>query len=218
MIHHEGKRSIFSALILLALPYVLMTYLNALAWVITAYLIVAVILFALVVQFFRNPNRSAIAGELELVAPADGKVVIVEQVNEPEYFHGKRMMISIFMSPLNVHVTRSPIKGTVVYAKYHPGKFLVAWHPKSSTMNERTTVVIESTGGPVLFRQIAGAVARRISLYSKPGSVVKAGEEVGFIRFGSRVDIYLPMDAEILAKVGDKPVGGETLIARLKQA
>jgi phosphatidylserine decarboxylase len=179
---------------------------------------VAVILFALVVQFFRNPNRSAIAGELELVAPADGKVVIVEQVNEPEYFHGKRMMISIFMSPLNVHVTRSPIKGTVVYAKYHPGKFLVAWHPKSSTMNERTTVVIESTGGPVLFRQIAGAVARRISLYSKPGSVVKAGEEVGFIRFGSRVDIYLPMDAEILAKVGDKPVGGETLIARLKQA
>ncbi|MDO7687642.1 MAG: phosphatidylserine decarboxylase, partial [Schleiferiaceae bacterium] len=128
------------------------------------------------------------------------------------------MMNSIFMSPLNVHVTRSPIKGTVVYAKYHPGKFLVAWHPKSSTMNERTTVVIESTGGPVLFRQIAGAVARRISLYSKPGSVVKAGEEVGFIRFGSRVDIYLPMDAEILAKVGDKPVGGETLIARLKQA
>ena len=175
MIHREGKRSIFSALTLLALPYVLMTYFNALAWVITAYLVVAVILFALVVQFFRNPNRSAIAGELELVAPADGKVVIVEQVNEPEYFHGKRMMISIFMSPLNVHVTRSPIKGTVVYAKYHPGKFLVAWHPKSSTMNERTTVVIESTGGPVLFRQIAGAVARRISLYSKPGSVVKAG-------------------------------------------
>jgi phosphatidylserine decarboxylase len=153
----------------------------------------------------------------EIVAPADGKVVLIEEVEETEYLNDKRKMISIFMSPLNVHVNRVPITGNVTYTKYHRGKYLVAWHPKSSLLNERTTVVMENGAtGPILFRQIAGAVARRIAIYCRPNDQLKAGQEFGFIRFGSRMDVFLPLDAEVFVKIGDKPKGGETIIARVK--
>jgi phosphatidylserine decarboxylase len=143
--------------------------------------------------------------------------VVIEDVEEPEYFKGKRKQISIFMSPLNVHVNRAPVSGRTVFTRYHKGKYLVAWHPKSSTENERSTLVFETPHhGDVLIRQIAGAVARRIAVYVKPGQPVSVGEDVGFIRFGSRVDVFLPCDAEVLCAIGDKPCGGETVIARLK--
>jgi len=153
----------------------------------------------------------------DVIAPADGTVVVIEEAEEPEYFKGKRKQISIFMSPLNVHVNRAPVSGKTVFAKYHKGKYLVAWHPKSSTENERTTLVFDTLNhGEVMIRQIAGAVARRIAVYVKPGQPVSVGEDVGFIRFGSRVDIFLPLDAEVLCKIGDKPSGGETVIAKLQ--
>ena len=216
MFHPTGRKTILGAFALLALPYVLMLYIEAPVIYLQAYLIPAVVLYILVLQFFRNPKRTTESGPLDIVAPVDGKVVISEEVEEPEYFKGKRHMISIFMSPLNVHVVRAAIAGTVVYGKYHPGKFLVAWHPKSSTLNERTTSVIETPHGRIMMRMIAGAVARRIHLFAKPGRVVQAGQDFGFIQFGSRVDVYLPLDAEITCNIGDKPRGGETIIAKLK--
>jgi phosphatidylserine decarboxylase len=144
-------------------------------------------------------------------------VVVIEEVEEPEYFKGKRKQVSIFMSPLNVHVNFNPISGIVSYFKYHPGKYLVAWHPKSSTENERTTCVVKHENGTeILFRQIAGALAKRICWYVKEGDAVTQGQEFGFIKFGSRIDIYLPLDAEICVNIGDKPVGSETVIAKLR--
>jgi len=219
MLHREGTKTIFISLVILAIPYVLLTQLGAPDWAVTGYLILGLILLGLVLQFFRNPTRTTNAQAGDVIAPADGTVVVIEEAEEPEYFKGKRKQISIFMSPLNVHVNRAPVSGRTVFAKYHKGKYLVAWHPKSSTENERTTLVFSTPNhGEVMIRQIAGAVARRIAVYVQPGQPVSVGEDVGFIRFGSRVDIFLPLDAEIRCKIGDKPSGGETVIAKLHEA
>jgi phosphatidylserine decarboxylase len=177
-------------------------------------MLLSIVMYVLVVQFFRNPARYTHIDPNTIIAPADGKVVVIEEVEEPEYFKDKRRQVSIFMSPLNVHVNRNPIGGQVAYVRYYPGKYLVAWHPKSSTENERTTVVIDQGGRKVLFRQIAGALARRIIYYVKEGQQVKQGNEMGFIRFGSRIDLFLPLDAKISVKLGEKTTGGETIIAR----
>lgn len=177
----------------------------------------SLVFFILIVQFFRFPLRRPTKEKDTVIAPADGKVVVIEEITETEYFNDKRRQISIFMSPMNVHVNWYPIKGKVVYSKYHPGKYLVAWHPKSSTENERTTVVIEDEKGrKVLVRQIAGAVARRIVCYSKEGDMADQGDQIGFIKFGSRVDIILPLDAEILIDLEKKTTGSITELARLK--
>jgi phosphatidylserine decarboxylase len=150
-----------------------------------------------------------------ILCPADGKVVVIEETEENEYFHDRRLQVSIFMSPINVHVNRNPISGIISYFKYHPGKFLVAWHPKSSTDNERTTVVVKNANGvEVLFRQIAGALARRIVWYVKENDNVTQGSEFGFIKFGSRVDLFLPLGTEINVNIGDKVVGGKTIIGK----
>ncbi len=175
------------------------------------------IFFGFIVWFFRNPERLGTFEVNDVIAPVDGKVVVLEEVEENEFLKSKCIQLSIFMSPLNVHVNRYPVSGKVIYTKYHPGKYLVAFHPKSSELNERTTVVVETGNGEnVLFRQIAGAVARRIVLYSKLGETAEAGKEYGFIKFGSRLDIFLPLDTEILVKIGDKTKGGTQKIAELK--
>ena len=177
----------------------------------------ALIFFVLVVRFFRDPAVITPPKEGIVYAPAEGKVVVIEQTHESEHLQEDRIQISIFMSPLNVHVNRSPIKGVIDYFKYHPGKFLVAWHPKSSTDNERTSISFTNDYGVrILMRQIAGAVARRIAFYPKVGDSVEQGTSVGFIRFGSRVDLFLPLDAEIKVKIGDLTKGGETEVALLK--
>lgn len=181
------------------------------------FLILAVGFYILVLQFFRNPVRIIPHPDDTLVyAPADGKVVVIEEAEEPEYFQGRRLQVSIFMSPLNVHVNRNPISGKVQYYQYHPGKYLVAWHPKSSTENERTTVVIRNGEVEILIRQIAGAVARRIHNYLQVGQQVEQGSEMGFITFGSRVDLFLPLDAEMKVQIGDIVKGNLSVIAALK--
>jgi phosphatidylserine decarboxylase len=177
----------------------------------------SLILYLLILQFFRNPIFTVEKNEKNILAPADGKVVVIEETDEPEFFKGRRRQISIFMSPLNVHVNRMPVGGTIKYFKYHQGKYLVAWHPKSSTENERTTVVAEMKNGTqILFRQIAGAVAKRIKCYVHEGQSLEQGSEFGFIKFGSRVDIFLPLDVTIQVKPGDKTTGGKTVIATFK--
>lgn len=171
-------------------------------------------LLYIILQFFRNPPRQTPVNPENIIAPADGKVVVIEEVEEPEYFKGKRLQLSIFMSPFNVHVNRYPIAGDVTYVKYHPGLYLVAWHPKSSTDNERSTVVVkDEKGREVLFRQIAGALAKRIVYYSKPGDKAVQGGEMGFIKFGSRVDLYLPIGTKVNVKKDQMVRGGETAIA-----
>lgn len=178
--------------------------------------IVSLLIFLLILQFFRHPKRVIPHPDDRLVyAPADGKVVVIEEVDEPEYFNDKRLQVSIFMSPLNVHVNRNPIGGVVRYIAYHAGKYLVAWHPKSSTENERTTVVIDNGKREVLLRQIAGALAKRIKNYLKEGETVTQGSEMGFISFGSRVDVLLPLDTEVKVKIGDVVKGNLTVIAQL---
>jgi phosphatidylserine decarboxylase len=168
----------------------------------------------LILQFFRNPVRKTIQNDAHIIAPVDGKVVVIEEVEEPEFFKDKRIQVSIFMSPINVHVTRYALSGKIAYSKYHPGKYLVAWHPKASTENERTTVVIENdTFGKVLYRQIAGALAKRIVNYAKEGEMVTQGADAGFIKFGSRVDLFLPIGTKINVKLGDKVTGGVQIIA-----
>lgn len=179
-------------------------------------LLASIVLLILVVQFFRVPKRVATTDETQVVAPCDGKVVVIEEVVEHEYFQGPRRQISIFMSPLNVHVNWNPVSGVVRYFRYHPGLYLVAWHPKSSTDNERTTTVIRTPqGADILFRQIAGAVARRIRWYVKEGDTVQQGAQMGFIKFGSRVDIFVPLDAKIKVGLNDKTVGSVTVLAEL---
>ena len=212
-LHKEGTKTIgFTFLFLIIINLLALVYTNSIALV----LIASIILLSLVVQFFRNPKRSIAAFDNNIVyAPADGKVVVIEEVEEPEYFHGRRLQISIFMSPLNVHVNRNGIGGIVKYYKYHAGKYLVAWHPKASTENERTTTVISNGNQEVMFRQIAGAVARRITNYVNVGETVKQGEDMGFIKFGSRVDIFLPLDAKIECKIDDIAKGNKTIIATL---
>lgn len=179
-------------------------------------LVLSLLFFLIILQFFRKPKRTTVLNPKHIIAPADGKVVVIEEVVETEYFDGPRRQVSIFMSPFNVHINFTPISGIVTYFKYHPGKYLVAWNPKSSTENERTTVVVKNENGTeILFRQIAGAMARRICWYVKEGQPVIQGAEFGFIKFGSRVDIFLPLNAKILVNLDDKPVGGETVIAEL---
>jgi phosphatidylserine decarboxylase len=217
-IHKEGRRILFVTLLLLIALNLVLYYWNKGNDVVN-YLVTgaSAIVFLLILQFFRSPFRHMFTHEDLLLAPADGKVVVIEKVHEPEYFDDERMQISIFMSPINVHVTRNPISGIVKYFKYHPGNYLVAWHPKSSTLNERTTVVVESDAGPkVLFRQIAGAMARRIVWYVNEGDEVTQGEEFGFIKFGSRVDLFVPLDTVVKVEMGQKVKGGETVICQLK--
>ncbi len=180
-------------------------------------LITSLVFLVLVLQFFRNPTRNiALADDSVIYSPCDGKVVVIEEAEEPEYFQGKRLQISIFMSPLNVHVNRNPIGGLVKYFKYHPGKYLVAWHPKSSTENERTTIVYDNGKAEILMRQIAGAVARRIIAYPKTGDKVVQGADMGFIRFGSRVDLFLPLNTKIDVKIDDVVKGNLSIIGMLK--
>ena len=172
------------------------------------------VLFLLVLQFFRNPKRSTQINEQHIIAPADGKVVVIEEVFEPEYFQDKRLQVSIFMSPINVHVTRYPISGLITYSKHHPGKYLVSRHPKSSTKNERTTIVINTKNfDDVMYRQIAGTFAKRIVNYAKDNNVIVQGEDAGFIKFGSRIDLFLPLNTTLHIKLGDKVKGGEQIIA-----
>jgi phosphatidylserine decarboxylase len=191
------------------------SWLGAPAWAVNVVAALAAVDVVLVAQFFRVPKRVPVAAEGQILCPSDGKVVVIEEVEEPEIFGDKRIQVSIFMSPLNVHVQWAPMAGEVTHANYHPGKYLVAWHPKSSTENERTTLVIEGGRGPVLFRQIAGAVARRIRWYIKPGQRVELGEEVGFIKFGSRIDVFLPLGSEVHVGLDQKVRGRETVLATL---
>jgi phosphatidylserine decarboxylase len=214
-IHKEGTKILLTTLTVLVAICAGVFYLTEIAWL--RYFIVgaSLIVFFLFLQFFRLPKRVNNAGPEDLVAPCDGKVVVIEEVEEPEYFKGKRIQVSIFMSPINVHANWVPCEGEVKYTKYHPGLYLVAWHPKSSTENERTTVVIErKPGQDVLLRQVAGAVARRIVYYVKAGDKVQRNQQFGFIKFGSRVDLYFPLGTEIIAKIDDVTKGNETLIAR----
>ncbi|MDC3276883.1 phosphatidylserine decarboxylase family protein [Flavobacteriaceae bacterium] len=216
MFHKEGYRIIMNTFILVALVTVLAEYKIFIEWVKILVQISVLVMLILVLQFFRNPKRTTPKNEKHLIAPVDGKVVIVEEVFEKEYFKDKRLQVSIFMSPLNVHVTRYIMSGIVNFSKYHPGKYLVAWHPKSSELNERTTIVLENKRfGEVLYRQIAGAVARRIVNYAEEGSRVIQGEDAGFIKFGSRVDIFLPLKTSIDVKVNDMVKGGIQTIAHL---
>ncbi len=216
LFHREGYKIILVTMLILAgINLAMQSWLGEENLVAKIILIISLIFFILILQFFRNPARKTVMNENHVIAPADGTVVVIEEVEEPEYFKDKRKQISIFMSPLNVHVNRNPISGIVKYAKYHPGKYLVAWHPKSSTENERTTVVIAGSKVEVLFRQIAGALAKRIVYYVKEGQEVKQGSEMGFIKFGSRIDIYLPLTATVNVQLQQKTRGGETIVATL---
>ncbi len=217
MFHREGYTIIAGTLVGSGLAaWAVYRWLGSASWGAWLAYGLLMVLVALVLQFFRNPSRHTVLQEDGVIAPADGKVVIIEKVFEPEYFQGERLQISIFMSPFNVHVNRNPVSGEVAFFKYHPGDYLVAWHPKSSTLNERTTVVVRTPEGhEVLFRQIAGALARRIRWYIGKGDKVRQGEEFGFIKFGSRVDLYLPLNAVPRVQIGQHVRGGETCIAKL---
>ncbi len=216
-IHKEGRTLLFVSLIILAgiiwaADYSLHQH-ELLRNIIIA---IGALFYILFLQFFRSPVFEIKRDENLVLAPADGKVVVIEETEETEYLKSKRRQISIFMSPINVHVNRMPVGGSISYFKYHPGKYLVAWHPKSSTENERTTVVAKmKNGNEILFRQIAGALARRIKWYVKEGQSLQQGEEFGFIKFGSRVDIFLPLDAKIKVAIGEITKGGRTVIAEL---
>ena len=214
MFHKEGFTIIIVSFVLIAVAALLAEQFIGLKWLRIALQHTLLVFLVLILQFFRNPDRQPLALENAVVSPVDGKVVIVKEVEEPEYFKGKRLQVSIFMSPLNVHVTRYPVSGEVMFSKYHPGKYFVAWHPKSSTFNERTTIVVDNpTYGEVLYRQIAGAVARRIVNYAEVGQAVTQGTDAGFIKFGSRVDVFLPIETPVLVKEGQFVKGGVTLIA-----
>ena len=212
--HKEGYTSLaICILFIFVLNAVIQFYYpdaHTLKWVIY---ILSALLFIIIVQFFRSPSIRITQNESHVLCPADGKVVVIEETYEPEYFKDNRLQISIFMSPINVHVNRNPVSGVIKYMKYHPGKYLVAWHPKSSTENERTTLVIGNDRGDLLLRQIAGAMARRICFYVQEDDIVKQNDEFGFIRFGSRVDIYLPVGTKVDVKIGDVVKGGVTLLA-----
>jgi phosphatidylserine decarboxylase len=216
-IHREGRTLLFVLLILFfALNWAVFAYFPESPYLQNSVILVSVVFYLIILQFFRNPIFSITHNANHVLAPADGKVVVIEEVEETEYLKGKRKQVSIFMSPVNVHVNRMPVAGVVSFFKYHPGKYLVAWHPKSSTENERTTVVVKmKDGAEILFRQIAGALARRIKCYVKEGQPFEQGQEFGFIKFGSRVDIFLPLDAKISVKIGEVTKGGRTIIAEL---
>lgn len=214
-IHREGKTLLFVLLIaLFGLNWGVLEFFPATIWAHNLSIGTSIIIYLLILQFFRNPVFEVTRNENQIIAPADGKVVVIEEAEETEYLKDRRKQVSIFMSPINVHVNRMPVGGVISYYKYHTGKYLVAWHPKSSTENERTTVVAKMQNGTeILFRQIAGALARRIKCYVKEGETLPQGQEFGFIKFGSRVDIFLPLSARICVKHGDKTTGGKTVIA-----
>ena len=209
MFHKEGHKIIIYSFFITFIISISTEY-----FIINDYLskilqIFSLVIFCLVLQFFRNPKRKILKNENEILSPVDGKVVSIKKVFEKEYFKDDRILVSIFMSPFNIHVTRYPISGKILYSKYHPGKYLVAWHPKSSEKNERTTIVVENKKvGPILYRQIAGTVARRIVNYAQKNSNAIQGEDSGFIKFGSRVDLFLPIDSKIKVKMNQKLKGG----------
>ena len=214
MFHKEGFKIILVTAMIMVGGLLIIDHFVPNYWLQKSLMILLLTGFVLVLQFFRDPKRNTILNDDHIIAPADGKVVVIEEVVEKEYFNGKRRQISIFMSPLNVHVTRYPVSGKVKYSKYHPGKYLVAWHPKSSEDNERTTIVIENNNAvEILYRQIAGAVARRIVNYAKENQLVIQGEDAGFIKFGSRIDIFVPLDMKIEVNLNQKTRGGETILA-----
>ena len=214
MIHKEGTPTIILTIIFIAILNGIIFFLGGneiVKWLGYSF---SLFLIVIVLQFFRNPSRKIPYNEKHLISPADGKVVVIEEVFENEYFKDKRIQISVFMSPVNVHVNRYPISGKLSYCKYHPGKYLVAWHPKSSTENERTTTVVKNENGKeILFRQIAGALARRIVFYGKENESVKQGDQCGFIKFGSRVDILVPVGTKINVKLEEVVTGGESVLA-----
>ena len=216
-IHREGHTVLFILLIVLfGLNWLVFSYYPESPLVQNSAILVSVIFYLLILQFFRNPVFDITPNTKHVLAPADGKVVVIEETEETEYFKARKKQISIFMSPVNVHVNRSPVSGIISFFKYHPGKYLVAWHPKSSTENERTTVAVRmQNGAEVVFRQIAGALARRIKWYIHEGQKIEQGQEFGFIKFGSRVDIFLPLDAKVTVKIGEITKGGRTTIAEL---
>lgn len=217
MFHKEGQKIILITFTLVCIAVLLPHYFIETPWIKWSIQIAALFVLILILQFFRNPKRRVNNNFDEILAPVDGKVVVIEEVEETEYFKDKRIQVSIFMSPVNVHVTRYAATGTIKYSKYHPGKYLVAWHPKSSTENERTTVVINTPKfGDILYRQIAGALAKRIVNYAEVGESVQQGTDAGFIKFGSRVDLFLPLNAAVSVKLGQKVVGARTCVATLK--
>ena len=215
MFHKEGHNIILLSFLIVGCLFLLIDLIgNSLSGKILQILLL--IFFLMIIQFFRNPKRNIVQNDKQVISPVDGKVVVIEEVIENEYFKDKRLQVSIFMSPINVHVTRYPIGGKILFSKYHPGKYLFAWHPKSSEENERTTVVIENKSfGKLLYRQIAGALARRIVNYAQKDKLATQGIDSGFIKFGSRVDLFLPLDCKIKVKINQKVKGGEDIIAEI---
>lgn len=212
--HKEGAKIILVSCVITVAIVLAADSLITELWLKKAIQIFSLLFLIIILQFFRNPNRAIAANNNAIMAPVDGKVVVIEEVFEGEYFKDKRLQVSIFMSPINVHVTRFPISGRINFSKYHPGKFLVAWHPKASEENERTTIVIENkVFGEILYRQIAGALAKRIVNYAEEGMQVVQGEDAGFIKFGSRVDLFLPLGTKVNVKLGEKAKGNITIIA-----
>jgi phosphatidylserine decarboxylase len=217
MFHKEGTKTILLGIIFTAAVLLISDNFIDIFWLKKSLQIVAFLILIIILQFFRNPKITVVVDENQILAPVDGKVVVIEEVYEGEYYKDKRLQISIFMSPINVHVTRYAMSGIVKFSKYHPGKFLVAWHPKASEENERTTIVVENnTFGTILYRQIAGALARRIVNYAEEGMQVVQGSDAGFIKFGSRVDLFLPIGTPINVVLNQKAIGGKTIIATKK--
>lgn len=218
MFHKEGNKIIVITFIIVIASFLLVDNFVSINWLRPLLMVTLLVFLGLILQFFRNPKRKTILNDKQVVSPVDGKVVVIEEVFEKEFFKEKRLQVSVFMSPINVHVTRYPIGGNVIFSKYHPGKYLVAWHPKASEENERTTVVVENeTYGKVLYRQIAGALAKRIVNYAKQNDKASQGEDSGFIKFGSRVDLYLPLDTNIKVQLNQKVRGGESIIAEVNE-
>ncbi len=212
--HKEGAKIILISTFLVTVVILACDKLIDIVWLRMVVQLFALFFLIIILQFFRNPNRDLVVNDNVIFAPVDGKVVVIEEVFEGEYFKDKRLQVSIFMSPINVHVTRYCCSGKINFSKYHPGKFLVAWHPKASEENERTTIVIENkVFGEVLYRQIAGALARRIVNYAQAGSLVTQGEDAGFIKFGSRVDLFFPIGTKINVNLNEKAIGNRTIIA-----
>ncbi len=217
MFHKEGYKIILITLVIVIAAVLAIDWFIDIEWLRLLLSIAVIVFLILILQFFRNPKRLTKLEDHTAVSPVDGKVVVIEEVFEKEVFNDKRIQVSVFMSPINVHVTRYPISGNVSYSKYHPGKYLVAWHPKASEENERTTVVVDNKNfGSILYRQIAGALAKRIVNYAKVQDTAVQGADSGFIKFGSRVDLYLPLDSDIKVKLNQKVRGGETVIAERK--
>ena len=214
MFHKEGHKIIILFLSITIIDILIVEYFIENSTLKIFIQILSLLILVLILQFFRNPKRNTVISDDKILSPVDGKVVIIKKVFEKEYFKDERLQISVFMSPINVHVTRYPSSGEIVFSKYHPGDYLVAWHPKSSEKNERTTIVLKTKSfGEILYRQIAGALARRIVNYAKVGANAIQGKDAGFIKFGSRVDLFLPLDSKVKVKLNQKVIGGETVIS-----